>query len=51
MEPSSSMTDIDETLESHVIALAAEESRVNGGKLIETAEFVKKNSSVSHYPY
>ncbi len=42
-DSSSSMTDIDETLESHVIALAAEESRVNGGKLVRTDEFAERN--------
>ena len=43
-DSSSSMTDIDETLESHVMALAAEESRKNGGKLVNTADFVKSLS-------
>ena len=41
---SSSMTDIEETLESHVIALAAEESRANGGILVDTADFVSRNT-------
>jgi len=41
---SASMTDVGETLESHVMALAAEESRVGGGKLVDTADFVKRNS-------
>ncbi|MBQ7670021.1 MAG: Gfo/Idh/MocA family oxidoreductase [Clostridia bacterium] len=43
-DASSSMTDIDETLESHLIALAAEESRVSGGKLVYTAEFAERNT-------
>ncbi|MBQ7714470.1 MAG: Gfo/Idh/MocA family oxidoreductase [Clostridia bacterium] len=41
-DASSSMTDISETLESHVIALAAEESRKNGGALVDTADFVSR---------
>ncbi len=41
---SSSMTSIDETLESHVIALAAEESRREGGRLVDTADFIKRNT-------
>jgi len=45
-EISSSVTDIDETLESHVMALAAEESRSLGGKLVATADFVKNNSGI-----
>ncbi len=44
---SASMTDIDETLESHVIALAAEESRSLGGVLVKTADFIKRNSGTS----
>ena len=42
-DSSASMTDIGETLESHVMALAAEESRTHGGILVDTAEFVKKH--------
>jgi hypothetical protein len=34
-------TSIDESIESHYMALAAEESRLNGGKLIEIAEYRK----------
>ncbi len=41
-DASASVTDIGETLESHVMALAAEESRTHGGALVDTAEFVKK---------
>ena len=41
---SSSMTDINETLESHVMALAAEESRIHCGALVDTADFVKRNT-------
>lgn len=40
---SSYLTDIDETLESHIIALSAEESRVGGGKLVDTKEFAERN--------
>ena len=40
---SSSMTDINETLESHVMALAAEESRLRGGALVNTADFIKRS--------
>ncbi|MBR5252131.1 MAG: Gfo/Idh/MocA family oxidoreductase [Oscillospiraceae bacterium] len=36
-----SLTGIDVSIESHIVALAAEESRLNGGKLIEISEFVK----------
>jgi hypothetical protein len=32
-------TSIDESIESHYMALAAEESRLNGGQLIEIAKF------------
>ena len=34
-------TSIDESIESHYMALAAEESRLNGGKLIEIAQYRK----------
>ena len=40
----SSLTRVSESIESHVIALAAEESRVNGGKLIRTEDYIKANS-------
>ncbi|MBR3992044.1 MAG: Gfo/Idh/MocA family oxidoreductase [Clostridia bacterium] len=40
---SSSATSVDESIESHIIALAAEESRVRGGELIRRDEFVAKN--------
>jgi len=33
-EPNRSMTTLDKSLESHYIALAAEQSRISGGKLI-----------------
>jgi len=36
-----SLTDIRDSIESHVVALAAEESRVNGGKVIDIEEFLK----------
>ncbi len=45
-DPSPSMTDIAETLESHVIALAAEESRQNGGALVDTADFTERNAGL-----
>ncbi len=45
-DSSSSMTDIGETLESHVIALAAEESRTLGGALVGTADFVNRNTGI-----
>jgi hypothetical protein len=32
-------TSLDESIESHYMALAAEESRLNGGQLIEIAKF------------
>ena len=38
------LTDINETIESHVIALAAEESRSRGGALVNTARFVKRQT-------
>ena len=41
-DSSSSMTGIDETLESHVMALAAEESRSRGGALVDTSDFIKR---------
>ena len=41
---SSSMTDVHETLESHVMALAAEESRVRGGAPVDTADFIRRNT-------
>ena len=40
---SSSATSVDESLESHIIALAAEESRLRGGELIRRDDFVAKN--------
>ena len=43
LDASSSMTDIEETLESHVMALAAEESRTHGGKLVEIEDFIRKS--------
>ena len=42
-ETSSSMTNVDESIESHIIALAAEESRLNGGKLVNAKEFAERN--------
>lgn len=41
VEKSASLTSIDVSIESHIVALAAEESRVNGGKLVEIEEFKK----------
>ena len=38
---SPSLTSIDVSIESHIVALAAEESRLNGGKLIDLDEFTK----------
>ena len=32
-------TSIDESIESHYMALAAEESRLNGGKLVEISKY------------
>jgi hypothetical protein len=34
-------TSIDESIESHYMALAAEESRLNGGALVELAKYRK----------
>ena len=38
------LTGIDASVESHVMALAAEESRLNGGATVELSEFVKRFS-------
>jgi len=36
---SPSLTSIDVSIESHIVALAAEKSRVNGGQLVDIKEF------------
>ncbi|HIR29010.1 MAG TPA: Gfo/Idh/MocA family oxidoreductase [Candidatus Choladousia intestinigallinarum] len=43
-EKSSSMTTVEQSMESHYIAFAAEESRCENGKVIELEEFVKRDS-------
>lgn len=35
------LTSIDKSIESHIVAMAAEESRVNGGKLIDIDDYMK----------
>ncbi|MBQ7474429.1 MAG: Gfo/Idh/MocA family oxidoreductase [Clostridia bacterium] len=39
----SSLTRVSDSIESHVIALAAEESRAAGGKLVRSEEFIREN--------
>ena len=39
-----SLTRVGDSIESHVIALAAEESRLKGGELIRSEDFLKANS-------
>ncbi|MDD6265916.1 MAG: Gfo/Idh/MocA family oxidoreductase [Clostridia bacterium] len=38
------ITSVDVSLESHYIALAAEESRINGGQVVNIADFIEKNN-------
>lgn len=45
MEDPSISTSAEESLESHLMAFAAEESRLNGGKLIDMSEFRKRNKT------
>ena len=40
--PSKSTTYIDKSIESHFVALAAEESRLNDGKVIDMEEWINK---------
>lgn len=39
----SSITSVQNSVESHVVALAAEESRVRGGELIRISDFASEN--------
>ena len=38
-EPTERTTTLEHSMESHYVALAAEESRLNGGKLVDLEEF------------